>query len=235
MYNITLTQNQIEERQKRLQQLCKLNTNYIVALVNANSWNETTDTRVLYFVFNREILQSYYLIALAQKDFFPNLDLWNKQKHITDEAKQKFINDRLFHFDDEMKDGLFLKFFVNLETCARLIGDKIGIKEESINKLLSKLIQVTGTNSDYQKLIQIYAFARNTMHNGGFHTKPTATVAYKGKDFDFIVSNPINFLDWNCLFFLIEETTIFFNELVSRHQISKYNVMEHSYSQITFK
>lgn len=235
MYNISLTQNLIEEHQKRLAQLSKLNTSYISALVNSNSWSETTDTRVLYFVFNREILQSYYLITLARKDFFPTLDLWNKQNHSTDEAKQKFISDRLFHFDEEMKSGLFLKFFVNLETCARLIGEKIGVEDNSIKNLLCKLIQTTGADNDYEELIKIYAFARNTIHNGGFHCKPTVSITYKGKYFDFEALNPINFLDWNCVFFLIEETTNFFYNLVLQHEISKHNLMEHSYSKIVFR
>ncbi len=186
-------------------------------------------------MFNREILQSYYLITLARKEFFPTLDLWNKQKYNTDEEKHKFINDRLFHFDEEMKSGLFLKFFVNLETCARLIGEKINVADNSIKNLLCKLIQKAGVNIDYEELVKIYAFSRNTIHNGGFHCKPSVSISYKGKNFDFEVSKPINFLDWNCVFFLIEETNTFFYELVLQHEISKHNIMEHSYSKIVFK
>jgi len=242
-HKMPLIEERVKDSEKAIYQLAKECTTITKEVKQLNpSYDSNTDVRFLHFYLMREIIQSYLLSVSLGKELL-NTDWWKKSGYgnslsgMNDEEKAKFISDRSFHYGEDKKSGFFIQSYSHIENTFRLIAKAYyggtGYSH-NISTLVKTLLKDLNFGTGFTKLWEIFAFTRNTIHNGGFHTHPDNTIIYKGKIFNFKQNKPIDFLDNNTALFLISELTKMIRTIISHPKIRNIKEIIHNQSKIEF-
>lgn len=234
---------ELEEYLKSIYKLANHCTQIIENLNSDYSWDDQKDARILFFVFLREGIQSYFLgeclsKKLINKKWYNNNGMGNSLKG-NKESVEKFMRDRFFHFGVWSKSAFFIGTFTEVENILRIIAknyDNSSFYHINITKLAENLINSLGLNTNYLNLWKVFAYTRNTIHSGGFHTHSSGSqvINYKDKKFEFKKDYPIDFLTPENLIFLIAELITFINEIVTHDKIKGIAEITHSYAEVEF-
>lgn len=123
-----------------------------------------------------------------------------------------------------------LIFFLRFENFIKLVSNSQGINGDRLNKLTKDLIKKLNLNNDYENLVDLVTYVRNTIHTEGFHTRQNVTISYKGKNFELKKDEPVTFYNEDFLHFLIEEVNKLVLEIINSTDVKEVALIEHTYS-----
>ncbi|MDN3694322.1 hypothetical protein QWZ06_19565 [Chryseobacterium tructae] len=195
-------------------------------------------------------------IAQAFQNFWISLKLSKElqsidfvQEKISDQFKESDLEDIEFNLDGFIKDALFTRLFISLEshlkTIARHFETKpFDIYDDSIKNtfknLLEKIVFFTDI-SDYEKNVVFYFFyLRNTIHNFGIQNRktqileiedPTSVVSQLKFELKLIKgkTNVISSLELLLLFEQVIKVIIKLNSLIPTNEIIKHPLADFDY------
>lgn len=234
---------EVKEHLESIHQLANQCTQIIANLKSDYNWDNQKDARILFFVFMREGIQSYFLgeclsKKLINKKWYNNNGMGNSLKG-DKESVEKFMRDRFFQFGVWSKSAFFISTFTEVENILRIIAkeyDNSSSYNINITKLAENLINSLVLDTNYLNLWKVFAYTRNTIHSGGFHTHSSGSqvINYRDKKFEFKKDHPIDFLTPENLIFLIAEIIAFINEIVTHDKIKDIAEITHSYAEVEF-
>lgn len=222
--------------------LCKKCSDAISTIkVNNPNYDSSKDARILYFIFFREGIQSYILGSYLSPNL-SNLEWWKnspfkKSLELNKENIPNFLKDRAYNYNNWLNGAFFVSSFVDAENYLRLIAkayDNGSCSDFTISKVVKNIITKLNLKQDYYTLWEIIAFTRNTMHNGGIHSKRDTTKIYKKTSFDFKKNEAINFLNSENLSFLYLELIDLLYAITSHPDIKAIPVIQHNHADIDF-
>jgi hypothetical protein len=197
-------------------------------------WENNSDCRLITINLIKESLQSCIITLSLIKDGFEKLSIWGTLSFSSEDEKRTFLTNRLYFLVLDMQTSLFVNVFVRYEHFIRLIGQELSLHSNSINELSKKVRSRLNLELDFDNLIDIFAFSRNTVHFGGVHTKSSVTINYNMSDYNFIQNEHLAFFDDNTFHFLLTEISKFISKIVNADEISAKTKINHIYSDFTF-
>jgi hypothetical protein len=241
---LKIIRTKLKDHLKMIYQLAQKCTEIINDLGATNpNWDDQKDLRILFFAFLREGIQSYMLAEslskkLVNRKWYQNNGMGEA---ITgDDTKDvKFMSDRMFHHAVWTKASFFMGAFAEIENTLRIIAkeyDSGSCDNHNITTLVNNLIDKLGINTDYKELWRVFAYTRNTIHSGGFHTHKSGnqSITYKNKKFDFIKDDPVDFLTPENLMFILSELIEFLKDIINHSDILGIVELNHPYSEVKF-
>lgn len=196
-------------------------------------WNDMSDARIISVKLINENLQTNIILLNLIKENFSNLGIW-KFQDFSNTSKTDFLNNRLHFVLGDLKSLLLVKVFMNYEHFIRLIANRKGLKSDSINDLSKNIVSILKLNGDYENLIDILTYSRNTVHFGGIHTKIDKSVTYKSKTYNFIKDEHLSFFDDDTFHYFLQEIGRFFFDIINSDDIKKESEIIHTYSGFKF-
>lgn len=197
------------------------------------NWDNLKDVRLVSIKLIAEQLQSYHIMHNLIRESFKEMSLWENQDY-SQISKEKFLEDRLYFLTGHLKEGVLYGIFVHFEHFIRIIGEYIGISNQSINALTKTIIDVLNIDDKYKSLVDIFTYTRNTMHYLGIHKKPTTVINYENKDYQFTQDHALEFLDDQTLHFIFIEISKLMEAIIYSQEISTPNLIEHSVANMKF-
>ena len=96
---------------------------------------------------------------------------------------------------------------------------------ESIYKCLlnSKL---SGFKKEDLYLLDLIRYVRNTIHNNGIYFDKISinhSIIFKGKTYNFVHSKPVTFVDYEFLFFILDELRVIIKKIVTHQKFQEIN------------
>ena len=196
-------------------------------------WNGN-DSRIYFFNAISEVCFLHSLtINFIDKEILQNKNQWReKQDYIQPNDKNQFDN-IIFRYAELVRDNFFVDILILVEHTLRIFGKKIkpSIIDERIASVKDQLIKQLNLNLEYKKLFEILFKFRNTIHNGGLHSKTTSSITYKGRSFDFYETMETQTSLKN-IEFLFKEVNTFMKELFDHEESRKITDMEHPYKPL---
>lgn len=204
-------------------------------------WDETSDSRILSFVFLRETTNNSILSSIFLKDHLVKLNWWveNKNFNLEGVSRDKYISDRIYSYGVDLTTNYLTLIFSHLETSLRSITKNIQNSKypeatEAFWKIREYLIDAAKLNPDYKTLLQIFQNIRNSVHNGGFHAMDNVELSYKDLTIQFKKGEPIFFDVWKAIQIVTIETGNFLLELASSELIIKIPFIIHPFATVNF-
>ena len=193
-------------------------------------YDDLKDARNLFYKFAIEATQTNVILFHLIGEHFGDLKLWEKQNFQNEEEKDKFIVNRLSFIITDLRESLFVNIFLRFENFIKLVSNSQGINGDKLNKLTKDLIKKLNLNNDYENLVDLVTYVRNTIHTEGFHTRQNVTISYKGKNFELKKDEPVTFYNEDFLHFLIEEVNELVLEIINSTDVKAVALIEHTYS-----
>lgn len=193
-------------------------------------YDDNKDCRNIFYKLCIETSQTNVILFHLIGEHYGNLDLWNIQKFSSAQQKEEFLRNRLEFIISDLRENLFINFFLRFENFIKLISKFQNISGNKINKLAKDLIVNLNLNSQYKNLIDLVTFIRNTIHTEGFHTRDSIVINYKGEDFNFYKDEPVIFYNEDFLKFLIQELNILVMEIIYSKDVKLIHLIEHNFS-----
>ncbi|SMO97119.1 hypothetical protein SAMN06265171_1202 [Chryseobacterium rhizoplanae] len=196
----------------------------LLGLVTENtSYSDKEDIRSITIDSIAETLQSFYISLLLSKELH-NIEYINSK--ISPQFKESDLDDIQFNFEGLVKDALFTKFFICIESNLRSIARhfeaaKGNIEKTSIKATFENLFDVNKTDfftsikSNDKDVILFFFYLRNTMHNFGIHSdsnpnqiiqiEDTSSVIDRSKVTLELIQNQTNNIIYKDLLLLFEQ------------------------------
>ncbi len=197
--------------------------------------NENKDTRIVSLKLIIESVQTNIILLHSVKENFGELKLWNNHQFETIDQRNAFINDRLYFIMGDLRESLFINTFLRFESFMKIIALSLGINGERINTVCKSVIEKLNLNPDYNNLIDLFTYSRNTIHSEGFHTRDNIIIVYKENSFEFKKNEPLLFYNLDFLAFMIIEIGNLMANIINTEEIVVKDVLEHTYSNISFE
>lgn len=179
-------------------------------IVSLYGYDENKDCRMVFYKLAIQAAQTNVILFHLIGEHFGDIELWKFQKFASEEEKQNFLGNQLYFILSDLRENLFVNFFLRFENFIKLIAKSQGVHGEKLNKLTKDIIDKLALDSQYKSLIDLVTYIRNTIHTEGFHTKPDVTISFKGEKFELKQNQPVTFYNLDFLHYLISEL----NELV---------------------
>ncbi|MDO4763079.1 MAG: hypothetical protein Q4A00_01690 [Flavobacteriaceae bacterium] len=206
----------------------------------ANSYNDVSifpnkdkmfqqkDARIMFYASVVSSVQNIEILSHLIKDNLINF----LQNHQYPEDKILSLSSGLV---EDLKGNLFFNVFLRFENFIRLIAKFQGLSGDRINKLSKDLINHLSLNNDYNNLIDLFTYIRNTMHTEGFHTKEDIVVKYKGKEYEFKKDEHVSFVDNDFSILLYEEINKLVLNIINSQSVKDIPKIEHNISGFTYE
>lgn len=196
-------------------------------------YDDLKDTRNLFYKFVIEATQTNIILFHLIEEHFGNLKLWKKQNFKNEEEKYDFLANILSPIIGDLRESLFVNIFLRFENFIKLISNSQDLTGEKLNNLTKRLIQKLNLDLDYENLIDLITYVRNTIHTEGFHTRTDKLISYKGKCFELKKNKPVIFYNDFFLKFLIQEVNELVLAIIDSTNIKAIPLIEHTYSNLT--
>lgn len=134
-----------------------------------------------------------------------------------------------------LRESLFINIFLRFENFIRIIAENQGIKDININRLSKKLIRHLKLNNNYENLIDIFTYIRNTIHTEGIHSNKNVSITYKDKTYDFKQDEPIDFIDNNFITYLFTEVNQLVVGIINADEIKNIPNIPHNILGFTYE
>jgi hypothetical protein len=201
--------------------------------------NDEKDTRLVVFkLILKRIEVPLTINNLVKNCFFQTIaEMWEASIVFeNNEEKNKFYSDKLSLIGGNNKSSLFINIFLEFEHFIRIIGSAINVQSApSINRYAKNIINELALENDFENLIDLITYIRNTIHFGGFHTKSDVNVNYKGIDYKFVQGEHIHFFDDFFLHLIIKEVVQLVDVIINNPLISEIAEIPHTYSDLTWE
>ena len=185
-------------------------------------FNDKNDVRVTVFSKIINVLNSAQLGLTFIGQSLLQDNWWNitAKEHIPNDDKNSYINE----VDMFLKLGLVQFSFSSVESSFRVLIRSLDPKMcsngtgnfESIYKSLFKKINLSN-KEEYVSLMDLLKLIRNSLHNNGVYfpqNNKNCFIKYKGKSYEFIIGEAIDFADWLFLIKLIEDVREMLDEVM---------------------
>ena len=94
------------------------------------------------------------------------------------------------------------------------------------------MITALSINPEYEKLFQILFYSRNAaFHKAGIHSKPSISITYKEKTFDFVEGDGIQLFDEDIEFLLLE-TMDFFKSVCETKELTAIPFIKDAFIEV---
>lgn len=186
------------------------------------------DARIMFYASVVSSVQNTEILSHLIKDNLINF----LQNHQYPKDKISSLSSGLV---EDLKGNLFFNVFLRFENFIRLIAKSQGLSGDRINKLSKDLINHLSLNNDYNNLIDLFTYIRNTMHTEGFHTKEDIVVKYKGKEYEFKKDEHVSFVDNDFSIFLYEEINKLVLNIINSQSVKDIPKIEHNISGFTYE
>lgn len=197
--------------------------------------DENKDTRIVTLKFMIEAVQTNIILLHSVRQNFGELELWDNHHFETKEQREAFINDRLYFIFGDLRENLFIGTFIRFESFMKIIAQSLDINGERINNICKSVIEKLNLNPDYNNLIDLFTYSRNTIHSEGFHTRNNIIIIYKENSFEFNKNQPLLFYDLDFLAFMICQIGDLIMDIIHNKEIAIKEILEHTYANITFE
>ena len=193
-----------------------------------NNWDPIKDARITVLSKCINVCNSTQLSFTFMHFHLTHLDWWKQiaKSEIPANDAQIYANE----FAMFTKIGFIQFTFSSIESAFRIyvkaldpIACNNGTAEfKSIYSWLLKKINL----QSHENLIDLLRLIRNTIHNNGvyFHKSGiNETVTYKGKNYNFNIGQPVDFVTWDFIFEVMEEVEELIVNVVKMNEISSIN------------
>lgn len=214
-----------------------------------NNFSDYEDIRSI-TIDSFAVAVQYFFISLILSKELQKIDY--VQSKISDQFKEFDLKDIEFNFDGFVKDALFTKLFISVESNFRTIARHLekttdDINNTSIKITFERLLDANKTNlfttidAIDKDIIICFFYLRNTIHNFGIHTKPnhileiedSTSLISKSKVTIELVQNQPNSISTENLLLLFEQVIkviIKFNSVIPTTEKIKHPLADFGYN-----
>jgi hypothetical protein len=200
------------------------------------TWNTEKDARITVFSKCINVCNSVQLSFIFMQFHLTQFDWW--KQFAKSDIPSKDLQIYLDEFDMFTKIGFIQFIFSSIESAFRLYVKSLdstacnnGTAE--FKNIYSWLLKKTNLQKN-ENLLDLLRLIRNTIHNNSvyFHKNGlNETVNFKGKNFNFIVGRPVDFVTWDFIFEVISDVESLIIEVVKSNEIYQINQIIDPYSK----
>ncbi len=200
------------------------------------NWNNIKDARITVFSKLINVCNSTQLSFTFMHFHLTKLDWWKQiaKSEIPKNDAQIYANE----FDMFTKIGFVQFSFSSIESAFRLYVKSIDSSAcnngtAEFKSIYSWLLKQTNLQS-HENVLDLLRLVRNTIHNNGvyFHKSgQSETVTYRGKDYNFTIGKPVDFMTWDFIFKLISDIENLVIEVVKSTILNKIDLIEDPFAK----
>jgi len=166
---------------------------------------------------------SYFSILIQL--FYPLETTYDRiRTNLTNPNDDKTVKAQVISIDLNCRKSFLVLNCFSLETLLRIIIEKHDIRSDSRNGIVNDYLNVLdyfeiGRN-EYENLLKIFHYTRNSLHSGTKIKKEWGPFSYKGKDFSAKIGKQVEHASWDYFTYFTHEMVEIFEKI---YKSSKFN------------
>lgn len=199
-------------------------------------WDLSKDARITVFCKLINVCNSTQLAFTFMHLHLTSLDWWKQiaKTEIPKNDIQIYVNE----YDMFTKIGFIQFSFSSIESAFRLFVKSLDSSAcnngtAEFKSIYSWLLRRTNLQR-HENVLDLLRLVRNTIHNNGVYFNKSGqneSVSYKGKNYNFIIGIPVDFMTWDFIFELFSDIENLVIDVVKSDAIKNINKIEDPFAK----